>query len=61
MMEKKLHRKAEGQLICGVCTGIAEYFNADITLVRIIAVILGCCSGSGVLAYIIAALLMPTE
>lgn len=60
-MEKRLHRKAEGQLICGVCTGIADYFNADVTLVRLIAVIAGLCTGSGLLAYIIAALLMPTE
>ena len=60
-MEKKLHRKAEGQMICGVCTGLAEYFQMDVTAVRVLTVFAGLFSGFGVVAYIIAALIMPTE
>ena len=60
-MNNKLHRKADGQIICGVCTGLAEYFQADVTVVRLIAVLAGLFSGTGIVAYIIAALIMPTE
>lgn len=45
-------------MIDGVCAGIAEYFNVDPTLVRLGAVILGC-MGGGVLAYIVAAIIIP--
>jgi phage shock protein PspC (stress-responsive transcriptional regulator) len=61
MNNKKLHRKAEGQMICGVCTGLAEYFDADVTLVRLIAVAAGLFTGVGVIAYIAAAVIMPVE
>ena len=61
MNEKKLHRKTEGQMICGVCTGLAEYFNVDVTVVRLIAVVLSLGSGLGWLAYIIAAIVLPVE
>ncbi len=47
--------------IMGVCGGIAEYFNIDSTLVRIIWVVLSCFYGMGVLAYIICALVMPQK
>ena len=45
--------------LCGVCGGIAEYFNIDSTLVRLAWVVFCLLGGSGVLAYIIAALIMP--
>ena len=57
-MEKKLYRSTENKQICGVCGGLAEYFNIDPTIVRLGAVVLGLCGG-GVLAYIIAALIIP--
>jgi phage shock protein C len=60
-MNKKLHRIAEGQKLCGVCTGLADYFNADVTVVRLIAVASCLFSGAGVIAYIAAAVIMPTE
>ena len=41
-----------------MCGGIAEYFNVDSTLVRLIWVFLAC-TGSGLIAYIIAAIIMP--
>lgn len=57
-MEKKLYKSSTNKMIDGVCAGIAEYFNIDPTLVRLGAVVLGL-SGSGVLAYIIAACIVP--
>lgn len=60
-MNRRLHRKAEGQMICGVCTGLAEYWQMDVTAVRVITVFASLISGAGVMAYIIAALIMPTE
>ncbi len=48
-------------MICGVCGGIAEYFNIDVTLVRLVAVILGVTGGSGLLLYFLAAVIMPEE
>lgn len=59
-MEKRLYRINEGKIIAGVCGGVAEYFNIDPTVVRVIWAILGL-SGGGVLAYIIAALIMPVK
>lgn len=58
---KKLYKSNLEKKICGVCGGIAEYFNLDPTIVRLIFVILGLWSGAGVIFYIIAALLMPND
>lgn len=46
-------------MLCGVCGGIAEYFNIDPTLIRLLAVVFGLSGGSGILAYIIAAIIIP--
>ena len=58
---KQLFKSSVNKKLCGVCGGIGEYFNVDPTIVRLIFVILGLWSGSGVILYIIAALLMPDE
>ena len=49
-------------MLCGVCAGIAEYFQIDATLIRLAWVFL-CCFGvfPGVVAYIIAAIIIPTQ
>ena len=57
-MAKRFHKSADRKL-CGVCGGVAEYFGIDPTLVRIIWVLLVLFAGTGVLLYIILALLMP--
>ncbi|MCU6746419.1 MULTISPECIES: PspC domain-containing protein [Lachnospiraceae] len=57
---KKLYRSGTNKMLCGVCGGIGEYFNIDATLVRLLFVIFGC-TGSGVLAYIVAAIIIPQE
>lgn len=60
-MEKRLYRINEGKVIAGVCGGVAEYFNIDPTVVRVIWAILGCFAFSGIIAYIIAALIIPVK
>ena len=56
-MTKKLY-KSKNKRFGGVCAGIAEYFNIDPTLVRIIWAILVLVYGTGILAYIVAAIIM---
>lgn len=58
-MEKKLYKSSTDKAICGVCGGIAEYFEIDSILVRLLAVFLALWAGSGILAYIVAALIIP--
>ena len=60
-MEKKLHRVKEGEKLAGVCTGLAKYFNIDVTIVRLIWVAWVLLGGSGILGYIVAALIMPDD
>lgn len=60
-MIKKLYKSTVDKKLCGVCGGIAEYFNIDSTIVRLIWVIFTLCVGAGILAYIIAALVMPNQ
>ncbi len=56
---KRLTKSASDRMICGVCGGVAEYFEVDPTLIRILWIIFLLMGGSGVLAYIIAAIVMP--
>lgn len=58
-MQKRLYKIEEGKKICGVCGGIAEYFNIDPTVVRLLWVFLVLCAGTGILAYFVAAIIMP--
>ena len=57
-MEKKLYRVMQGKKLAGVCTGLADYFKLDVSLIRLAWVIFAFC-GAGVLAYIIAAFVIP--
>lgn len=59
MNGKRLYKVDEGKILCGVCGGVAEYFNLDPTIVRVAWAVFGCAWGSGVLAYIICACVMP--
>ncbi len=58
-MKKRLYRSRRDVMIAGVCGGIAEYFDVDPTIVRLIAVVLILGWGSGLLAYLIAVLIIP--
>ena len=58
-MSKKLYRSRKDRKISGVCAGIAEYFDIDPTIVRLGWIMAVFCLGGGIVAYIIAALVMP--
>jgi len=58
---KKLYRIERNGEISGVCAGLAAYFNVDVTLIRIIFVLLGLFGGNGILLYIIMWMIMPEE
>ena len=59
MEGKRLYKSATDKMLAGVCGGIAEYFNVDSTLIRLAWVVFCALGGSGLLAYIIAALVIP--
>ena len=61
MEKKKLYKSASDKKLCGVCSGIAKYFSIDATIVRLALVAFCLLGGSGILAYIICALVMPDE
>ena len=60
-MKKRLYKIEEGKKICGVCGGIAEYFDIDPTIVRLLWILLIFCVGTGILAYLVAAIIMPKK
>ena len=60
-MEKKLYRSRTDKKICGVCGGLAKYMNMDVSVMRLIALLLCIFAGGGLLAYIICALVIPEE
>ena len=59
MEQKKLTKSATNRMICGVCAGIAEYVGMDPTVIRLLWVLLTFFGGSGIIAYIIAAIIIP--
>ncbi|MBR3401820.1 MAG: PspC domain-containing protein [Parasporobacterium sp.] len=58
---KRLYKSRNEKKLAGVCGGIAEYFDTDPTLIRLLWVIFSLAGGCGILAYIIAAIIMPNE
>ncbi|NSW89709.1 MAG: PspC domain-containing protein [Firmicutes bacterium] len=56
---KKLYRSSRNKIIAGVCGGLAEYFNIDPTIVRVLWILFACMGGSGILAYIICVFVIP--
>lgn len=60
-MSKRLYRIERGKMLAGVCGGIAEYFDVDPSLVRLAWVLFCAVGGSGVLAYIVAAIIIPKK
>ena len=58
-MKKELRRSATDVKICGVCGGIAEHLGVDSNLVRLIWIAVSLFAGTGILLYILAAVLMP--
>lgn len=60
-VEKRLYRSRTNRVFFGVCGGLAEYLNIDVTLVRLVTVLVSIWGGVGVVAYIVAALVIPEE
>ncbi len=60
-MEKRLYKSSNDKVLAGVCGGIGEYFEIDPVLVRILWVISAFVGGAGILAYIVAAIVMPSK
>jgi len=58
---KRLMRSRRDRKIAGVCAGFAEYFDLDVTLIRIVWLIVFLFGGCGLLAYVIAWIVMPEE
>ena len=61
MAKKKLYRVTNGKKLAGVCGGIAEYFNVSATVIRLLWILLTLFVGFGILAYIIAMLVIPKK
>lgn len=57
---KRLYRSNQNKMICGVCGGLAEYFNIDPTIIRLIVAVLAF-SWKGLLIYFLAAIIIPME
>ena len=59
--KKRLYRVEEGSKLFGVCGGIAEYFDLDPTIIRVVWAILSVFYGAGIIAYLVCALCMPKK
>ncbi|MCX6834425.1 MAG: PspC domain-containing protein [candidate division Zixibacteria bacterium] len=60
-MTKKLYRSRTNKMIAGVCAGLGDFFELDPTLIRLGAVVLVLAAGVGILAYIVAWIIVPLE
>ena len=60
-MKKRLYKSTTDKKIFGVCGGLAQFFGVDPTIIRLIWAVLIFCAGTGLLAYIIAALVLPND
>jgi phage shock protein C len=59
---KILVRSRKGRMVAGICAGIADYYGLDVTLVRLIVVVVSVITGgTGVLAYLAAWMIIPDE
>ena len=59
--EKKLVRSTTDKMVAGVCAGLADYFDIDAAIVRVLFVIFALAGGPGILAYLILWIVMPEE
>jgi phage shock protein PspC (stress-responsive transcriptional regulator) len=58
---KRLYRSCSDRMLFGVCGGLAEYFNVDSTIVRLVSLVVMFAGGVGILVYIVAALIIPLD
>ena len=59
-MDKKLYRNTDNKMIAGVCSGLAKYINIDPTIDRLIWALIAL-SGAGLVAYLVAAIIIPEK
>ena len=60
-MNKRIYKNREKKMLCGVCAGLAEYFDIDPTLVRVLWAVISLGYGIGLLAYIVCAIVFPDK
>jgi phage shock protein C len=58
---RKLYRSRSNRQVAGVCGGLAQYFNLDATLIRILFVVLAVLGGSGLVLYVAMWIIVPNE
>jgi phage shock protein C len=58
---RKLYRSRTNRQLAGVCGGLADYFNTDPTLIRLLFVVFAVLGGPGLLAYIVLAIVVPEQ
>lgn len=56
---KRLYKSNKNIMIAGVCAGIAEYFNVDPTIIRLLWLLFSLTGGTGIFAYIVASIIIP--
>jgi phage shock protein C len=61
LARKRLIRPRVGRKVAGVCLGVAEYFDLDVTVVRIVFLLTAILTGVGLIAYIVGWIVMPNE
>jgi phage shock protein C len=60
-LTRKLYRSRSNRMLAGVCGGVAQYFNVDATLIRVLFVLLAVLGGSGLLLYLAMWIIVPDE
>lgn len=60
-MTKRLYRSKQDKKVAGICGGIAAYFDVDSTIIRLAWLVALFCAGGGLIAYIIAMIIIPNE
>jgi phage shock protein C len=58
---RKLYRSRTDRKLAGVCGGLAQYFNLDATLIRVLFVVLAVLGGSGLVLYLAMWIIVPNE
>ena len=58
---RKLYRSRTNRKLAGVCGGLAQYFNTDAALIRVLFVVLDLLGGPGLVIYLLMWILVPEE
>jgi phage shock protein C len=58
---RKLYRSRTNRKLAGICGGLAQYFNLDATLIRVLFVVLAVLGGSGLVIYLVMWIIVPNE